>query len=104
VGITWPASLHPRLLPGRVHCDQFFVIWCLAKIPDQQQRLGRDYRAKITILGYHQFDSPASKYVLVLAINDHGANGHRKKPGALQRGPVLDDDATWTWRPKSDRF
>ena len=48
---------------------QFFVIWCLTKIPylTNYSSSGVITAQKITILGY-QFDSPASKYVLVLAI------------------------------------
>ena len=48
---------------------QFFVIWCLTKIPylTNNSSSGVITAQKITILGY-QFDSPASKYVLVLAI------------------------------------
>ena len=48
---------------------QFFVIWCLTKIAylTNDSSSGVITAQKITILGY-QFDSPASKYVLVLAI------------------------------------
>ncbi len=48
---------------------QFFVVWCLTKIPylTNYSSSGVITAQKITILGY-QFDSPASKYALVLAI------------------------------------
>jgi branched-chain amino acid transport system permease protein len=48
---------------------QFFVVWCLTKIPylTNYSSTGVITAQKITILGY-QFASPASKYVLVLAI------------------------------------
>ncbi|MFM9436860.1 branched-chain amino acid transport system permease protein [Janthinobacterium sp. CG_23.3] len=48
---------------------QFFVVWCLTKIPylTNYSSSGVITAQKITILGY-RFDSPASKYLLVLAI------------------------------------
>jgi branched-chain amino acid transport system permease protein len=48
---------------------QFFVVWCLTKIPylTNYSTSGVITAQKIVIFGY-QFDSPASKYVLVLAI------------------------------------
>ncbi|MES2318680.1 MAG: branched-chain amino acid ABC transporter permease [Pseudomonadota bacterium] len=48
---------------------QFFVVWCLTKIPylTNYSTSGVITAQKIVILGY-QFDSPASKYTLVLAI------------------------------------
>jgi branched-chain amino acid transport system permease protein len=48
---------------------QFFVIWCLTKIPylTNYSSSGVITAQKITILGY-EFDSPASKYLLVLAV------------------------------------
>ena len=48
---------------------QFFVVWCLTKIPylTNYSTTGVITAQKIVILGY-QFDSPASKYALVLAI------------------------------------
>jgi branched-chain amino acid transport system permease protein len=48
---------------------QFFVVWCLTKIPylTNYSATGVITAQKIVILGY-QFDSPASKYALVLAI------------------------------------
>ena len=48
---------------------QLFVIWCLTKIPylTNYSNSGVITAQKIVILGY-QFDTPASKYVLVLAI------------------------------------
>jgi branched-chain amino acid transport system permease protein len=48
---------------------QFFVVWCLTKIPylTNYSSTGVITAQKIVILGY-QFDSPASKYALVLAI------------------------------------
>jgi len=48
---------------------QLFVIWCLTKIPylTNYSSSGVITAQKIVILGY-QFDTPASKYVLVLAI------------------------------------
>jgi branched-chain amino acid transport system permease protein len=48
---------------------QFFVVWCLTKIPylTNYSTSGVITAQKIVILGY-QFDSPASKYALVLAI------------------------------------
>ncbi|MBA5636660.1 branched-chain amino acid ABC transporter permease [Duganella sp. LX20W] len=48
---------------------QFFVLWCLTKIPylTNYSSSGVITAQKITILGY-EFDSPASKYLLVLAV------------------------------------
>ncbi len=48
---------------------QFFVVWCLTKIPylTNYSSSGVITAQKMTILGYH-FDTPASKYLLVLAI------------------------------------
>ncbi|ATQ73480.1 MULTISPECIES: branched-chain amino acid ABC transporter permease [Massilia] len=48
---------------------QFFVVWCLTKIPylTNYSSSGVITAQKIVIFGY-QFDTPASKYVLVLAI------------------------------------
>lgn len=48
---------------------QFFVVWCLTKIPylTNYSTSGVITAQKIVILGY-VFDSPASKYLLVLAI------------------------------------
>jgi branched-chain amino acid transport system permease protein len=48
---------------------QFFVIWCLTKIPylTNYSASGVITAQKIVIFGY-TFDSPASKYLLVLAI------------------------------------
>ncbi|MEC5159938.1 MULTISPECIES: branched-chain amino acid ABC transporter permease [unclassified Janthinobacterium] len=48
---------------------QFFVVWCLTKIPylTNYSSSGVITAQKIAILGY-RFDSPASKYLLVLAI------------------------------------
>ncbi|WP_426207738.1 branched-chain amino acid ABC transporter permease [Massilia sp. TWP1-3-3] len=48
---------------------QFFVLWCLTKIPylTNYSSSGVITAQKIVILGY-SFDSPASKYLLVLAI------------------------------------
>ncbi len=48
---------------------QFFVVWCLTKIPylTNYSTSGVITAQKIVIFGY-QFDSPASKYALVLAI------------------------------------
>ncbi len=48
---------------------QFFVVWCLTKIPylTNYSRSGVITAQKLVILGYH-FDSPSSKYALVLAI------------------------------------
>jgi branched-chain amino acid transport system permease protein len=48
---------------------QFFVVWCLTKIPylTNYSSSGVITAQKIVILGY-SFDSPASKYLLVLAI------------------------------------
>ncbi len=48
---------------------QFFVVWCLTKIPylTNYSASGVITAQKIVILGYG-FDSPASKYLLVLAI------------------------------------
>ena len=48
---------------------QFFVVWCLTKIPylTNYSTSGVITAQKIVILGY-TFDSPASKYLLVLAI------------------------------------
>ncbi|NHZ63811.1 branched-chain amino acid ABC transporter permease [Massilia genomosp. 1] len=48
---------------------QFFVVWCLTKIPylTNGSASGVITAQKIVIFGY-QFDTPASKYVLVLAI------------------------------------
>ncbi|HEU4843195.1 MAG TPA: branched-chain amino acid ABC transporter permease [Burkholderiaceae bacterium] len=48
---------------------QFFVLWCLTKIPylTNNSSSGVITAQKITILGY-DFDSPASKYLLVLAV------------------------------------
>jgi len=48
---------------------QFFVVWCLTKIPylTNYSTSGVITAQKIVIFGY-QFDSPASKYTLVLAI------------------------------------
>jgi branched-chain amino acid transport system permease protein len=48
---------------------QFFVVWCLTKIPylTNYSSSGVITAQKIVIFGY-QFDTPASKYLLVLAI------------------------------------
>ena len=48
---------------------QFFVVWCLTKIPylTNGSASGVITAQKIVIFGY-QFDSPASKYALVLGI------------------------------------
>ena len=48
---------------------QFFVVWCLTKIPylTNYSTSGVITSQKIVIFGY-QFDTPASKYALVLAI------------------------------------
>ena len=48
---------------------QFFVVWCLTKIPylTNYSASGVVTVQKMQILGY-QFNSPASKYLLVLAI------------------------------------
>ncbi|NHZ42200.1 MULTISPECIES: branched-chain amino acid ABC transporter permease [Massilia] len=48
---------------------QFFVVWCLTKIPylTNYSSSGVITAQKIVIFGY-LFDSPASKYMLVLAI------------------------------------
>ena len=48
---------------------QFFVVWCLTKIPylTNYSTSGVITAQKIVILGY-TFDSPASKYLLVLGI------------------------------------
>ena len=48
---------------------QFFVVWCLTKIPylTNYSTSGVITAQKIVILGY-TFESPASKYLLVLAI------------------------------------
>jgi branched-chain amino acid transport system permease protein len=48
---------------------QFFVVWCLTKIPylTNYSSSGVITAQKIVIFGY-LFDSPASKYLLVLAI------------------------------------
>ncbi len=48
---------------------QFFVVWCLTKIPylTNYSSSGAITAQKIVILGY-LFDTPASKYVLVLAV------------------------------------
>jgi branched-chain amino acid transport system permease protein len=48
---------------------QFFVVWCLTKIPylTNYSSSGVITAQKIVLLGY-QFDSPASKYLLVLVI------------------------------------
>ena len=48
---------------------QFFVVWCLTKIPylTNYSSSGVITAQKIVIFGY-QFNSPASKYALVLAI------------------------------------
>lgn len=48
---------------------QFFVVWCLTKIPylTNGSASGVITAQKIVILGY-LFDTPASKYMLVLAI------------------------------------
>ena len=48
---------------------QFFVVWCLTKIPylTNNSASGVITAQKMVIFGY-QFDSPASKYALVLVI------------------------------------
>ena len=48
---------------------QFFVVWCLTKIPylTNHSSSGVITAQKMVIFGY-QFNSPASKYMLVLAI------------------------------------
>lgn len=48
---------------------QFFVVWCLTKIPylTNGSTSGVITAQKITILGY-DFDTPARKYLLVLAV------------------------------------
>ena len=48
---------------------QFFVVWCLTKIPylTNYSTSGVITAQKIVILG-HQFDTPASKYLLVLGV------------------------------------
>jgi branched-chain amino acid transport system permease protein len=48
---------------------QFFVVWCLTKVPwfTNNSSSGVITAQQINILGYH-FDSPAEKYLLVLAI------------------------------------
>ncbi|MDC8757758.1 branched-chain amino acid ABC transporter permease [Janthinobacterium fluminis] len=48
---------------------QFFVVWCLTKIPylTNGSASGVITAQKITIFGYH-FDTPAGKYLLVLLI------------------------------------
>ena len=48
---------------------QFFVVWCLTKIPylTNYSSSGVITAQKIAIFGY-QFDTPAAKYLLVLAI------------------------------------
>ena len=48
---------------------QFFVVWCLTKIPflTNYSSSGVITAQKIAIFGY-QFDTPASKFLLVLAI------------------------------------
>jgi len=48
---------------------QFFVVWCLTKIPylTNYSTTGVITAQKIVIFGY-RFDTPASKYLLVLAI------------------------------------
>ncbi|MES2350269.1 MAG: branched-chain amino acid ABC transporter permease [Pseudomonadota bacterium] len=48
---------------------QFFVVWCLTKIPylTNYSSSGVITAQKIVLLGY-QFNSPASKYLLVLVI------------------------------------
>ncbi|NRR32167.1 branched-chain amino acid ABC transporter permease [Oxalobacteraceae bacterium] len=48
---------------------QFFVIWCLTKIPylTNYSSSGVITAQKISIAGY-QFDTPGSKYLLVLAV------------------------------------
>ena len=48
---------------------QFFVVWCLTKIPylTNYSTSGVITAQKIVIFGY-QFDTPGSKYLLVLAI------------------------------------
>ena len=48
---------------------QFFVVWCLTKIPwfTNDSASGVITAQQIVILGYH-FDTPASKYLLTLAI------------------------------------
>jgi branched-chain amino acid transport system permease protein len=48
---------------------QFFVVWCLTKVPwfTNNSASGVITTQQITILGYH-FDSPASKYLLTLSI------------------------------------
>ncbi|MBA5685841.1 branched-chain amino acid ABC transporter permease [Rugamonas apoptosis] len=48
---------------------QFFVLWCLTKIPflTNNSSSGVITAQKITILGY-EFDTPASKYLLVLGV------------------------------------
>jgi branched-chain amino acid transport system permease protein len=48
---------------------QFFVVWCLTKIPylTNNSSSGVITAQKMQILGY-QFDTPSSKYLLVLAV------------------------------------
>jgi branched-chain amino acid transport system permease protein len=48
---------------------QFFVVWCLTKVPwfTNNSSSGVITAQQINILGYH-FDSPTEKYLLVLAI------------------------------------
>ena len=48
---------------------QFFVVWCLTKIPylTNYSSSGVITAQKISILGY-QFDTPGSKYLLVLGV------------------------------------
>lgn len=48
---------------------QFFVLWCLTKIPflTNNSSSGVITAQKISILGY-EFDTPASKYLLVLGV------------------------------------
>ena len=83
---------------------QFFVVWCLTKIPylTNYSSSGVVTVQKMQILGY-SFETPNSKYLLVLAIVAvPGAAGEEHDP--LERGPLLDGGARHGRGGRSDRL
>ena len=60
--------IHGFYLAAATLATQFFVVWCLTKIPwfSNYSSSGVITAQKIVILGY-DFDTPASKYLLMLA-------------------------------------
>ena len=80
---------------------QFFVQWALhqVRLVLERQRLRRDHRAAVVILGF-DFDTPAAQYLLTLGDRRGDGARWRRTWCAARPGAPSWRCATWTSRPR----